>query len=79
VWRGLDDDRRTGTRPWRAAAELPRRAQSESFRPGAQLSEGSEWGAGTKRRSGACRGGQETCDVDASMVGCGRFEHGRQF
>jgi hypothetical protein len=32
----------------------------------------SEWGAGTKRRSGACRGGRETCDVGASMAGCGR-------
>jgi hypothetical protein len=32
----------------------------------------SEWGAGTKRRSGACRGGRETRDVGASMEGCGR-------
>jgi hypothetical protein len=30
----------------------------------------SEWGACTKRRSGACRGGRETSDVGASMVEC---------
>jgi hypothetical protein len=27
-------------------------------------------GVGSKRRSGACRGGRETCDVSASMAGC---------
>ena len=31
----------------------------------------SEWGAGTKRRLGACRGGRETRDVGVSMAGCG--------
>ena len=30
----------------------------------------SEWGAGTKRRSGACGGGRETRDVGASMAEC---------
>jgi hypothetical protein len=30
----------------------------------------SEWGAGTKRRLGACRGGRETRDVGASMEEC---------
>jgi hypothetical protein len=28
----------------------------------------SEWGAGTKRKSGACGGGRETCIVGASMA-----------
>jgi hypothetical protein len=27
-------------------------------------------GMGSKRRSGACGGGREMCDVDASMAGC---------
>jgi hypothetical protein len=44
--RWLDGERRMGARPRRAAAELPRRAQSkrerEGVRLGAQLSEGSE-------------------------------------
>jgi hypothetical protein len=30
----------------------------------------SEWGAGSKRRSGACGGDRETRDVDASTAGC---------
>jgi CO dehydrogenase/acetyl-CoA synthase delta subunit len=32
----------------------------------------SEWGRGTKRRMGVCRGGQETHDVGTSMAWCGR-------
>jgi hypothetical protein len=44
--------------------------ESEGVRLGAQLGEGSEWGAGSKRRSGACGGGRETRDVGASTAGC---------